>query len=379
MIEYRFAKPEEMPDVIDCIDLVFSLLQIPHDFEAILPKCYGKGRDFSHVHAVALNDGRVRGVLGSYPVTQTMQGETLHAGYLGSMAVHRYERGAGVMKVLVQMQIDKAAETGLDMLLLGGQRQRYEYHGFYPCGCTYRYYVSPATVRHGLREAEATLEFEKLTGDSPFVAAALDMYNQQPVSGARTLEDFVLACCSYWSEPWVILQDGQPVGYLVSSKNGDSVSELVVCDDALLPNAVKSWWNKRGLGKLHIAAAPYCAALNRFLASFSEGCTISHDSVMMRIYKPTNVVRAYMKLKASFEPLCDGELKLKMGDFDTFAIKVQGGEVTVENTEEAPDLTLTVEEAVHLLFSHNRFSAPQVSVPAGWFPLPLHVATPDTF
>ena len=379
MLEFRFAKTEEMPDVIDCIDLVFSHLQIPHDFEKILPKCYGEGRDFSHVHAVALRDGRVRGVLGCYPVTQTMAGETLHAGYLGSMAVHRHERGSGAMKVLMQMQIDRAAETGLDMLLLGGQRQRYEYHGFYPCGCNFRYYVSSPTVRHGLRDVEPTLDFEKLTEDSEYIAAALEMYNRQPVSGARTLDDFVPACRSYWSEPWIILQDGAPVGYVVSSMNGDSVSELVVSDDALLPKAVKSWWVKRGLTKLHIAAAPYCVALNRFLASFTEGYSTGHDSMMMRLYNPERVIRAYMKLKNSLETLNDGVLKLKLGDHPTLKLEVANGEVSVEPTEEEADLTLSMEEGVHLLFSFNRFSAPKVSVPAGWFPLPMAVATPDTF
>ncbi|MBP3646651.1 MAG: GNAT family N-acetyltransferase [Clostridia bacterium] len=379
MLEYRFATPGDMPDLIDCIDLVFSHVGTPHDFEEILPKCYGKGRDFSSVHAIAVGDGRVRGVLGSYPVTQVMAGETLHAGYLGSMAVHRHERGSGVMKKLVQMQLDRAAETGLDMLLLGGQRQRYEYHGFYHCGCHYRYYVSAPTVRHGLRDVEPALDFEKLTEDSAHVSAALEMYNHQPVSGARTMDDFVPACRSYWSEPWIILENGKPVGYLVSSKNGDSVSELVMADDSLLPQAVKSWWVKRGLSKLHIAAAPYCVSLNRFLASFAEGYSTGHDSMMVRLYKPDRVIRAYMKLKNSLEPLADGVLKMKLADHPTLKIQVAGGEVTVEPTDEEADLTLTMEEGVHLLFSHNRFSAPAVSTPAGWFPLPMAVATPDTF
>ena len=57
MIEYRFAVQADMPDVIDFIDLVFSHVREPHDFEAILPKCYAQGRDFSDVHAIAVRDG----------------------------------------------------------------------------------------------------------------------------------------------------------------------------------------------------------------------------------------------------------------------------------------------------------------------------------
>lgn len=378
MLEYRFAKPEEMPELIDLIDLVFSHVSIPHDFEEILPKCYGPGRDYSHVHAVALRDGHVRGTLGSYPVTQTMQGETLKAGYLGSMAVHRHERGNGVMKVLVNMQIDRAKETGLDMVLLGGQRQRYEYHGFYPCGCNYRYNISSPTVRHGLKNVEPALDFEKLE-DAAHVAYALELYNRQPVSGARTADDFVDACRSYWSQPWIILREGNPVGYLVASSRNDNVSELVVEDSALLAQVVKSWWVKRGISSLHVVAAPYDVALNRFLSTFAEGYSTGHDSMMMLLLNPERVIRAYLKLKASLEKLTDGVLRLKLGDHPTLEIRVKDNQVSVEPTDAAPELALNMEEGTHLLFAFNRFYAPEAEVPAGWFPLPMTVAIPDTF
>ncbi|MBQ7868253.1 MAG: GNAT family N-acetyltransferase [Clostridia bacterium] len=378
MIEYRFAVQADMPDVIDFIDLVFSHVREPHDFEAILPKCYAQGRDFSDVHAIAVRDGRVRGCLGSYPVKQTMAGETLNIGYIGSMAVHRHERGAGVMKELVKMQIERAKETGLDMLLLGGQRQRYEYHGFYPCGGDYSYYVSSPTVRHGLRDIEPSFDFEKMEPGSEAAVYALELYNRLPVTGARSKDDFVLAACSYWSAPWTILKDGKPVGYLISNNACDHVSELVVEDDALLLTAIKSWFVKKSPNRLHVKAAPHDVALNRTLSSFAESYSIGQDSMMLLI-NPERVIRAYMKLKNSYEPLADGTLCLKLGDHPTLELKVENGEVSVCPTDKEAQLALTMEEGIHLLFAFNRFYAPQAQTPAGWFPLPMSVATADTF
>ena len=72
-------------------------------------------------------------------------------------------------------------------------------------------------------------------------------------------------------------------------------------------------------------------------------------------------------------------LRLKIGDHPTLEIRVKDNEVSVEPTSAEPGLALSMEEGTHLLFAFNRFYAPQADVPAGWFPLPLSVATPDTF
>ena len=101
--------------------------------------------------------------------------------------------------------------------------------------------------------------------------------------------------------------------------------------------------------------------------------------MMMLLLNPERVIRAYLKLKTTLEPVQDGTLVLKLADHPALAIRVQGGEVSVTPTDATPDLALSMEEGVHLLFARNRFYAPEVSTPAGWFPLPMSVAVPDTF
>ncbi len=63
--------PEEEEQLLDFINLVFSQVRVPHDFEALLPKVYAHP-GFSRLHAVAAEEGRIRasygceGFLGPY-------------------------------------------------------------------------------------------------------------------------------------------------------------------------------------------------------------------------------------------------------------------------------------------------------------------------
>ena len=43
MTEYRKALFGELPQIIEFIDMVFSLSGTPHDFASLVPKLYGNG------------------------------------------------------------------------------------------------------------------------------------------------------------------------------------------------------------------------------------------------------------------------------------------------------------------------------------------------
>ena len=80
MIEYRFAAPEHRADLIDFINYVFSQNSVPHDFKTLIPKVYADGRGYDGIHAIVLDDGRVKGVVGQYPVHASFGGAPLEIG-----------------------------------------------------------------------------------------------------------------------------------------------------------------------------------------------------------------------------------------------------------------------------------------------------------
>lgn len=378
MTEYRFATAQDWPKIIDFIDLVFSQTARPHDFADLIPKVYGDGHDYSHIHAIALEDGEIRGCVAVLPFELNSNGQTLRAGYLGSVSVHRLSRGAGHMKKLMQMQIDKAKADGLDLLVLGGQRQRYGYFGFYPMGGTFRYTIGQANIRHELGDVDVSgFTFEKLVqGEgSDF---AYDLYQQQPVCGARPRERFAEYALSFNSQGWLVKQNGENAGYLISTREMNGIHEIVLKDSNLIPAVLKAWMTKQAVGQLGMVAAAYDKVLNRTLAAFAESYGIGQDGYALFL-NHINVLRFWMTLKNSLTPLSEGAVCLSI-DGETLEVKVADGCVTVEKAEGPAAISLGAYEAAELLYSFNRFYAPEVSgVPADWFPLPLYIMRADTF
>lgn len=375
IMEFRFATPADKQDLLDFINLIFSQTSRPHRFERLLPKAYAENVERSDIHAVAVCDGRIRGCVGVYPFTLTVAGEPLKVGYMGSVSVHPSARGQGVMKRLMSMQLQRARETGLDMLLLGGQRQRYEYYGFEPCGAAYHYEVTQANLRHCWSDLDVGgLSFEPLASAD----YAYELYGAQPVTGARTREGFIAACQSFGGQPWLIRRDGKEAGYLIASGEGRGLTELVLEEEAFIPGVVKAWMEKNDRRDLSIRVAPHDEPLNRALAAFAEGYSIAADGAM-NCLNPSKVIGAYLRLKNRLSPLSDGVLRLGIRGAEAFEIAVEDGRVRIASPSGPLDAELDGLQATRLAFDYNRFGAPRVACPSDWFPLPQSLPIADTF
>lgn len=377
MIEYRLATAQDMDGVIDFINMVFSMLRVPHNFEAMLPKVYKGKESLAPIHLLAHEEGRLCGCLAMLEYPLRVGDETLRVGYMGSMAVHPRVRGKGTMGELMRRQTLRGREMGMDMLVLGGQRQRYERHGYTPAGVTYAYAVNAANVRHALAGVDAQgVAFRPMTQQD--VPAAMRLYDAQLVSGARREDNFLDALVSYQNKAWAVEMGGAFAGYLVASPDAGQITELRLCDDALITAVVKAWLARMDVRAVRVEAAPQDETLNRALAPICEGYSIGQNC-MLQVVNVERVVKAYMQLKQRLEPLCDGVFTIGWGAAGAYEIRVAGGEVSVMRTDAAPDAAMSELEAMHLLFGHNRFFAPPVKTPCGWFPLPFHIPGPDSF
>lgn len=78
---YRKAKSEEREQCIELANYVFSTAHRPHDFETLIPKVYGEGRDCAPLHLAAVReDGRFRAEVAVLPEQLHVCGQTLNAG-----------------------------------------------------------------------------------------------------------------------------------------------------------------------------------------------------------------------------------------------------------------------------------------------------------
>lgn len=380
MIHYRLANDSDMDALIDFIDMIFSMVRVPHDFAAMLPKVYGPGSRKPEIHVLAEDDaGRLCGCLGMLTYPLRVAGRTLRVGYLGSMAVHPRARGQGVMGGLLRRQIERAQELGLDLLALGGQRQRYGFSGFETGGIAYGYSLRQANVRHALADTDVsgiTLR-DAVEADAPRLHA---LYDAQIVAGARSEADFLTILRSYGHRAVTVERGGEPVGYLCVSGDGLAVDELVTASPSLILPAVKRYALHTGAPVLHIAAAPHDVALNRQLAPICESDAIT-PCCMLRVLRPERVLDAYMRLRNSLSPLQGGQLVLGWEGLGAYRLCVEAGQIAVEATDLPPDIALTGRDMHRLLFAGNRFAAPQTGndLARSWLPLPVYIPEPDSF
>ncbi|MBR5287651.1 MAG: GNAT family N-acetyltransferase [Clostridia bacterium] len=380
MIRYRLSQSSDMEGLIDHINMIFSMLRTPHNFEEMLPKVYGKEHRIDDMHVIAEEeDGRIGGCLGMYVFPLRVCDTVLRVGYLGSMAVHPRVRGQGTMGTLMRKQIERGYELGLDLMVLGGQRQRYQRSGFETGGAGYVYSISRANVRHALADTDAgDISFRTMAQED--VPAMLCLYDRQVVAGARREDNFIATLKSYRRDAWMILRADKPVGYISATADGQTIGEIVLEEAALILPAIKAWVEQRQVKNLHLSAAPYDSVLGGLLAPICESFSLN-PSIMLRVLKPETVLPAYMKLQNTMHPLSDGRVVLGWEGNGAYEFRVSGGEITVRKTEEAPHDTLSQIDFHQLIFGYNRFAAPkiQAEIPENWFPLPVYIPEPDSF
>lgn len=379
MIEYRFAKPEDRRDILDFIDLVFSKNSVPHDFATLLPKVYGEDAVITAPHALAVENGHILGNVAVMPFSINIAGHLLKGGYVGSVSVHPSCRRSGIMRRLMEMQIEKAKADGLQFLSLGGQRQRYGYYGFSPCGVRCRFSLNTSNVRHALRDQDdSAFSFAPTVAGSDEEKAAYRLFNSQKVCGTRTEKGFTVICRSFKMEAVTVLYQGSFAGYVTASEDRTDIGELFLIKPEQIPAMIKAWFRVFGIKNLNISIPQWDSASAVQLVPIAEGVGCG-SSGLTRVLDPEAFWSALLDLKAQLVPLRDGCLKIRLTDFDkTLAFTVKDGKTSVCPTEAAPDMVMSAQDALRELTT----PWPQtVTVPGmlNWFPLPYALPSPDTF
>ena len=113
MTVYCKGQPGELPEILDFINMVFSMHRVPHNFRTLLPKLYGTDCQTEWCHYLAKEDGQIRAVVCVLPIILEHSGHTITCATVGSVSVHPYSRGKGYMKQLMAMAADDMERRGL--------------------------------------------------------------------------------------------------------------------------------------------------------------------------------------------------------------------------------------------------------------------------
>lgn len=377
MIEYRKARPEEEPAVLDFINMVFSMTVRPHQFAKLLEKVYGRP-GYSQYHYVAVrDDGSIRGTVALLPMTlHPTPDTTLRIGYVGSVSVHPSDRHAGHMKALMSLMLSDARARGFDLLLLGGQRQRYRYNGFERGAASVNFQVTANNVRHDLGDVDISgLTVRPVDrGDDTALDAIAALSVKRGFFADRPRKDLAVILSSWYQEIRVLADGADRVlGYLTLS--GDHISEFAFEDPADLKAALKCLL--AGRKSVTVSVPLHDRANFDLLHPFAEHWEL-RNTEMINVLDWPLVLRTLLSVKNEAEKLPEGRMVFSV-DGTVLAVQVGADSVSVEETDETPDRTLSGTEAVSLFFSVDTALLEPSPLLRAWLPLPLSLADADHF
>ncbi len=364
MVEYRMARPNEREECIDLANYAFRL-----DFETLMPKAYGKDAGSPAMHRVAADEqGRLRAQVAIYPETLTVCDHHLRIAYLGTVSVHPRARGEGHMNVLMNMWLEELRES-YDMIVLYGQRQRYEYFGFTLGGVKVKYTIGDANVRHGLKQVEDKgITFRPLLEVEGAEAFAHRLNAERSAYVHRDPRQMPLILTTLYQQALAVQRDGSLIGYILANEAGDEISEFAMDNADDIARTVKAYMAYRGTERIVIYAPEYEIPLNVALGRIAEDFIIE-TSDMYHIVDFANVLKAYLTLKHRTTGLAAGEFSAIL-DGQPVTARADTDGVTVERSAKPGAVVLGKEEAQTLLLAqHGRYLS--VPAPAGWLPLPI--------
>ncbi len=381
MIEYTKATTEDLEDLIDFINMVFSQDHRPHDFKALLPKLYGDHRDTAGCHYIVRENGKIRAAVGVFPTTMHVGDTELRLGQLGSVSVHPYARGKGYMKALMQEAVRDSREKGMDALVLGGLKNRYQYFGFMPTESAVRFTFLPENIRHLLSGTDSrALSFERVSPGSPCLAEMMALYQSCPVYTDReSPEYFYDVLCSWNGEVYAVRRNGAFAGYLSASKDHREIYEYMLRDLSDFAPMLKAWFERQAPSSLRTRCGMYerekCEVMGRYCESFESG--IGHS---WNIFHMEKVLLAWMKIKDRYEPLAPGVLTLNIknadGTEETCRLCWNSSGTECEKSVEISRLDL-IEAAFSEAVEFRSYGECGTMKYQNWFPLPLFIAESD--
>ena len=400
---YRIAGLQDRDSYIDFINYVFSFSHCPHDFKALYPREYRDGFEGKAVHFLALDDaGKIRAVVAVLPFEMLIGTHRLSCGFVGSVSVHPYARGEGHMKKLMAMVNQWMMGHHLDLAVLDGNRQRYQYYGYSKGGAIFCYTVKEDNIRHGLKDIDTSLyRIEPVNSpDDDVLKKIHSLHSGTPVHVTRELSQIFYILTGISHRLYAVWKKERFVGYFSASKEA-SLSELLLSDASCYASVIKLWGNICQKEYFDIFVPAWNGELAGILDTFAEDVCIQQGG-NIRIFCWERALPAMLALKqAAAGPLSDGHLHLLI-DGQEINLRVEKGNIAISMGHGADSAVLgqhsNAADCFHKGSSHNGGMIPSIDLqgrifstgslfhpqpingePKDWFPIPFSLPLPDHF
>lgn len=367
-MSYELIKGEttDYNEIINLANFVFEV-----DFKKILPHIYDQHPVNAGSHYLIKEHGVIKALLLCQENILTIGRRQLRVVGIGTVCVHPDARGKNYMKILMNRAIADCRTDTIDIMELGGQRQRYEYFGFTPCETVVSFGFTSAVRSKCQNQSVHSISLIPFPKGGAWAEECRRLHGLLTVRMERHSEFFTNN-----SNLFIILQEGLYMGYLIRSKG--QIGELVMKDYAASLEVVFQFMNHMDSDQVTVRVMWFQQELIGKLTMVSDSRSIL-NGLSFQVLNYRNVIAATMETRHQQRPLQAGKLILCIEGQKPFEIIVDKRGVLLHDTDREPDYSLSHLEAMDFLFSPmNLISNRRYGLTArDWFPLPLSIWTAD--
>lgn len=378
-MEIRHLTPADHDDLIYVLNRSFGTTYGRiMDFTKEQPKIELNDDASMNKHIGAFIDGKLACVVGIYPMYGHINDDELTFATVGNVATLPEFEGRGAFSKTFARAMEICEETGIDVARLGGKRQRYNRYGFDKGGISYECTFTGKNRQRVFPDFDpGEITFTRIKRDDvETLKFAYEIYKKRDFYLERSTDNnydiFYRILCAKCCVPFLATnKSGEKIGYISASVNGERVWEIRATTTENYINMIAAW-NHFAACDIRFNVTPLLFEEARFFTRVCEDVYVS-STTFFNVLNFEKAVRVYMNLKAKYDTLPDGEIKIAIADYGTLNITVKGGTPSCVRTKDGADITLNKLDATRLFFGHLPTDAvcPLPSFAKCWFPLPM--------
>ncbi|MCL2630715.1 MAG: GNAT family N-acetyltransferase [Firmicutes bacterium] len=334
-------------------------------FKRIMPKLFNNRPEVTDHHYVIREKRKLVASATILPNDFIVGDSVLKSVGVGTVATAKNRRGKGFMT-----RIFKASEQDFnlaDFAILTGKRKRYENYGFFHTGINKNY----TFFKWNFKNEKDTVNLIPLSKCPEYAKEIARLNQEKPCFVPREEKDIQDILRTYSDKAFVVEKDGEKCGYLVFSWLELRVGEIKT---PYIGEALKALFNRYKLMPMFRIALPVYDISNeaKWCEENAEFFSLNHN-YSYKITNFKNMIGAYLKFKNSYQKLANGVQTIQIGE-EILKISVKGDSILVEESQDKPDIKLSVKEAHLTLFGIRGTLTPTQN---NWFPLPLYYPRSD--
>ena len=331
MVEVRKAHLGELEKIIEVANKSFVPVRYEgFDFRERMPKIYAANKDYSDIHFVLLNEGKMKAIAGNLINKLVLNEKEYPYSIIGTVSTLPEESNKGYMALLMKEIEKEDLQKDIVFSMLTGKRQRYNRYGYERSGQRILYVIDKHYYKHNPVDGSLTIRpYQEEDLDTIF---SLYMNNQPIVN--RKKESFILDLRISNSFIYTILKEGTIIGYFAIGDKLECIHELTLNNMETLPLVMKEILSLLEKEEIEVLVNPLNIELSNSLELFCESKRVEEE-IMWKVYKWIPFIEMCLELNKNNKKFINTKEIYKVDDL-VIEIAIEDNQFRVEESNKEP-------------------------------------------